>query len=132
MTIRTGEPDNAVRAHGLDLKLLQPWPGLEAPFRGAWCILRPGDVSEAHAHHERELFIALSGRAEVVCNGRRHALAAGDIALMRAATEHFVVNEHDEDFSYYAIWWGRSMSEDFLAHELRHEGGETDGADSTT
>ncbi|MEU7551360.1 cupin domain-containing protein [Streptomyces sp. NPDC044571] len=78
------------------------------------------------------MFIALSGRAVIVCNGRRHALAAGDIALMKAGTEHHVVNEHGEDFSYYAIWWGRDMSADFLAEELRRDGGEPTGAESAT
>ncbi|MFD5620920.1 cupin domain-containing protein [Streptomyces yangpuensis] len=115
MTIRRREPENLVRAHGLDLRLLHPWPGLDTPFRGAWCVLRPGDVTEAHAHHEREMFIALSGRAEVVCGDGRYELAAGDIALMRAGVEHHIVNGHREDFSYYAIWWGPEMAAEFLA-----------------
>lgn len=80
-------------------------------------MLRPGDVTGSHAHHEREMFIVMSGRAEVVCDDRRHALAAGDIALMRGGVEHHIVNEHDEDFSYYAIWWGPDMSADFLARQ---------------
>lgn len=119
VTIRKREPDNLVREHGLDLKLLQPWPGLDAPFRGAWCVLRPGDVSEAHAHHEREMFIAMSGRGDVVCGDRRHAFEAGDIAVMNGGVEHHIVNEHTEDFAYYAIWWGPDMSAEFLA---RHPG----------
>ncbi|WP_404953226.1 cupin domain-containing protein [Streptomyces sp. 147326] len=117
MTIRPREPENLVRDHGLDLRLLHPWPGLDTPFRGAWCVLRPGDVTDAHAHHEREIFIVMSGRAEVVCKGRRHALAAGDLAVMRAGVEHHIVNEHEEDFSYYAIWWGPDMSAEFLARQ---------------
>ena len=40
---RRCEPENLVREHGLDLKLLHPWPGLATPFRGAWCVLRPGE-----------------------------------------------------------------------------------------
>lgn len=115
VTVRRGEPDRLVRDHGLDLGMLMPWPGLNAPFRGAWCVLRPGDVTEAHTHRERELFIVMAGRADMVCNGRRHALRAGDLALMRGGIEHHIVNEHDEDFSYYAIWWGRDMSAEFLA-----------------
>ncbi|MFJ3204152.1 cupin domain-containing protein [Streptomyces sp. NPDC086989] len=122
--MRTAEPDHLLREHGLDLKLLHPWPGLETPFRGAWCVLRPGDVTEAHAHHEREMFIAMAGRAEVVCNGRRRQLAAGDIALMKGGVEHHIVNEHDEDFSYYAIWWGRSMAAEFLAGRPSHDAGD--------
>jgi mannose-6-phosphate isomerase-like protein (cupin superfamily) len=117
VSIRRLEPENLAREHGLDLKLLQPWQGLNAPFHGAWCVLRPGDVSMTHAHHEHELFIGMSGRAELVTGERRHEFAAGDIARMRPGVEHSIVNRHDEDFSYYAIWWGREMSADFLARE---------------
>jgi mannose-6-phosphate isomerase-like protein (cupin superfamily) len=111
------EQENLTRTHGLDLKLLQPWHGLDAPFRGAWCVLRPGDASKPHGHHEHEIFIAMAGRAEVVSGGRRHEFVAGDIAFVRPGVEHQVVNEHDEDFSYYAIWWDRAMSDEFLARQ---------------
>lgn len=113
--IRAGESDNLTRAHGLDLKLLQPWPGLVAPFRGAWCVLRPGDASRPHAHHEHEIFIGMAGRAEVVSGAERHAFAAGDVAFARPGVSHQVVNPNDEDFAYYAIWWDRAMSDEFLA-----------------
>ncbi|WP_322974221.1 cupin domain-containing protein [Actinacidiphila epipremni] len=115
VTIRAQEPDNLVRAHGLDLSLLHPFPGLDSPFRGAWCVLRPGDVTETHAHHDREIFIVMSGRGTLVEGGRRHEIAAGDLAYIKADVEHSVVNEHDEDFAYYAVWWDRAMSEEFLA-----------------
>ncbi|HVK24247.1 MAG TPA: cupin domain-containing protein [Actinokineospora sp.] len=115
--IRRQEPENLMRAYGLDLKLLQPWEGLNAPFRGAWCVLRPGDVSLPHAHTEHELFIAMAGRADVVTDGVRHQFAAGDIVFMKAGMEHFVANDHDEDFSYYAIWWDRTMADEFIGLE---------------
>ncbi|MEU8635435.1 cupin domain-containing protein [Amycolatopsis sp. NPDC048633] len=117
--IRRLEPGNLTRAYGLDMKLLHPWNGLTAPFRGAWCVLRPGDVSVAHAHHEHEIFIGMAGSAEVVTGDRRHAFAAGDIVFLRPGIEHHLVNApgHDEDFSYYAIWWDREMSAEFVAHE---------------
>ncbi|WUH91711.1 cupin domain-containing protein [Streptomyces sp. NBC_00433] len=114
VTIRAMEPDHLERAHGLDLKLLHPWAGLDSPFRGAWCVLRPGDISELHAHHDREIFIVMSGRGTVVAGGRRQEVAAGDLAYIRPDVEHSVVNEHDEDFAYYAIWWDRAMSAEFL------------------
>ena len=105
VTVRRREPENLVRAHGLDLKLLHPWPGLDAPFNGAWCVLRPGDVSEVHAHHEQEIFICMSGRADVVTDHGRQQLTAGDLALIRPGTDHSVTNPYGEDFAYYAIWW---------------------------
>jgi mannose-6-phosphate isomerase-like protein (cupin superfamily) len=112
--IRKSEPENLTRAHGLDLKLLQPWRGVDAPFRGAWCVLRPGDASEPHAHHEHEIFIGMAGRAQVASGGQRHEFVAGDIVFVRPGVEHRVINEHDEDFSYYAIWWDRAMSLEFF------------------
>lgn len=117
VTIRANEPDHLERAHGLDLKLLHPWPGLDSPFRGAWCVLRPGDVSEPHAHHDREIFIVMSGRGTVLAGGSRREVAAGDLAYLTPDVPHSVVNEHDEDFAYYAIWWDPAMSADFLASQ---------------
>lgn len=115
VTIRRLEPENLIRDHGLDLKLLHPWQGLEAPFQGAWCVLRPGDVSMPHAHREREIFIGMAGRADVLSGDQRLEFAAGDIAFVRPGVEHRIANTRDEDFSYYAIWWDRAMSAEFLA-----------------
>lgn len=111
------EHENLVRAYGLDMKLLYPWDGLTAPFRGAWCVLRPGDQSAQHAHHEHEIFIGMAGNAEVIAEGEAHEFAAGDLVFLKPGIEHYLVNNHDEDFSYYAIWWDRAMSDEFVAHE---------------
>lgn len=116
--IRRLEHENLTRAYGLDMKLLYPWNGLTAPFRGAWCVLRPGDVSVAHAHHEHEIFIGMAGAAEVVTGDQHHKFVAGDIVFLRPEIEHHLVNNHDEDFSYYAIWWDRAMSDEFVGHEI--------------
>lgn len=120
--VRRLEHENLIRAYGLDMKLLHPWNGLAAPFRGAWCVLRPGDVSDAHTHHEHEIFIGMSGRAEVVTGDLRHEFAAGDIVFLRPGIEHQVANDHDEDFSYYAIWWDSEMSAEFVAHDTGRAG----------
>jgi mannose-6-phosphate isomerase-like protein (cupin superfamily) len=115
--IRRREHENLVRAYGLDMKLLYPWDGLEAPFRGAWCVLRPGDASVAHAHHEHEIFIGMAGQGSVVTDGQRHPFVAGDLVFLRPGIEHYLANDSDEDFSYYAIWWDRAMSDEFAAYE---------------
>lgn len=114
---RRSEPENLVREHGLDLKLLHPWPGLATPFRGAWCVLRPGDRTDTHQHREQELFVGMAGRAEVVVGGQTLVMAAGDLMLMPGNVDHHVQNPHDEDFSYYAIWWDGVMAEEYLAEE---------------
>ena len=64
----------------------------------------------------------MSGRATVVTPGTRYDFTAGDIAFLRPEIEHHLVNETDDDFTYYAIWWDRAMSEEFVAHENRGTG----------
>jgi mannose-6-phosphate isomerase-like protein (cupin superfamily) len=117
MDIHRLENELVSRNYGLDFKLLLPWPGLNAPFRGAWCVVRPGDVSEAHAHGEHEIMIGMTGRGVLVSAGQRVDFNAGDIVHMPADITHSVRNELDEDFSYYSIWWDRAMSAEFLAEE---------------
>jgi mannose-6-phosphate isomerase-like protein (cupin superfamily) len=102
--------DNLEPAYGLLGQRLLPWPTLNAPFEGAWCVLAAGTESQPHAHHEYEIFIALSGAAEVVVDGERHPFAAGDIVRLPAGSTHRVVNDGPADFEYYGIWWDAEMA----------------------
>jgi mannose-6-phosphate isomerase-like protein (cupin superfamily) len=105
-------PDN-----GLLTQRLLPWPSLNAPFEGAWCVVRPGTASTAHSHHEYEIFIAMTGSAILESDGRRTAFNAGDIAYFEPGQSHQVINESDSDFQMYGIWWDPQMSQRF---ESRH------------
>ncbi|GAB6900177.1 cupin domain-containing protein [Kineosporia succinea] len=116
--IRKLDRDNLVQAYGLDSQRLLPWPVLNAPFEGAWCVLRPGDESTAHAHHEYEIFIAMKGSATLVVDGQESPFAAGDIVHLLPGSLHKVVNRGGDDFEYYGIWWDADMSGEFLA---RHQ-----------
>lgn len=113
--IRNLDRDNLTRAYGLDSQRLLPWPALNAPFEGAWCVLRAGDESTPHFHHEYEIFIALTGKAELDVDGERFAFIAGDVAHLPPGCTHKVVNDSAEDFEYYGIWWDADMSTAFLA-----------------
>lgn len=117
--VRRQEPAELAREHGLGLRLLQPWPGVDTPFEGAWCVLRPGDVTDTHTHSEREIFIGISGRGDLVTAAGRQVVEAGDLVSMRPGLEHRVENPNDEDFAYYAIWWDRATASAFLARGSR-------------
>jgi mannose-6-phosphate isomerase-like protein (cupin superfamily) len=106
------------RAYGLDGQRLLPWPQLNAPFEGAWCVLRAGTESTPHSHHEYEIFIAISGAAEVVVDSDRHPFVAGDIVRLPPGSVHRVVNDGATDFEYFGLWWDEEMSAKFIA---RHE-----------
>ena len=118
--IRSLDRANLTRAYGIDGQRLLPWPALNAPFEGAWCILRGGEESEPHSHHEFEIFIAMSGSAALVVDGEQRAFVAGDIAYLPPGSTHRVVNDGEADFEYYGIWWDAEMSGRFTA---RHEAG---------
>lgn len=116
--IRALDRANLTKAYGLDSQRLLPWAELNAPFEGAWCILRAGDESTPHAHHEYEIFIAVSGSAELDIDGERHPFTAGDIVHLLPGSMHKVVNDTPGDFEYYGIWWDTEMAGKFLT---RHE-----------
>lgn len=118
--VRRLDREHLERAYGLDSQRLLPWPALNAPFEGAWCVLRPGDESTRHSHHEHEIFIAIAGSAELIVDDERHPFSAGDIVRLPPGSDHGVVNDGDVAFEYYALWWDDRMSARFM---IRHAAG---------
>jgi mannose-6-phosphate isomerase-like protein (cupin superfamily) len=112
--------DALERAYGVDGQRLLPWAALNAPFEGAWCVIRARSASEPHAHREYELFIAMRGSATLEVDGVRTPFANGDIARLAPGCTHRVINDGDSDFEMYSLWWDQEMSERFVA---RHGSG---------
>ena len=121
MDIRKLDRAELERAHGLESKRLLPWPELNAPFEGAWCVVAPGGESTAHSHHEYEIFIAMTGRSTLVVDGSEREFAAGDVARLEPGSNHKVVNDGAEDFEFYGIWWDPDMSAAFFARHLSQQ-----------
>jgi mannose-6-phosphate isomerase-like protein (cupin superfamily) len=98
---------------------LVPWPALNAPFEGAWCVVEPNSATTAHAHHEYEIFIAMSGEGALLSRGERRPFLPGDVVHFPPETDHQVINESaNEEFQFYAVWWDRELSDRFVE---RHE-----------
>lgn len=102
--------DNQLRA-----QRLFPWPALNAPFEGSWCVVKPGTASGPHGHHEYEIWIAMTGEAEIISEGERVPFVAGDIVHFEPGRVHQVVNEGDADFQMYSVWWDAELAERFAA-----------------
>jgi mannose-6-phosphate isomerase-like protein (cupin superfamily) len=109
------QPDN-----GLAATRLMPWPELNAPFEASWCVVPPGGESGAHSHHEYEIWVAMTGSAEIICDGRRMPFVAGDIVHFPPQSHHQVVNGGAEEFQMYAVWWDADLVDGFAA---RHKAG---------
>jgi mannose-6-phosphate isomerase-like protein (cupin superfamily) len=119
MQIRTLDRANLTHENGLHAQRLLPWPLLNAPFEGSWCVIAPGTASTPHAHHEYEIFIAISGNALVECDGEPRAFRPGDVVHFRPGERHSVINDGEEDFQFYSVWWDADMTRRFVA---RHPG----------
>lgn len=67
--------------------------------RGGVHVYKPREIShkgEYHVHDHPEIFIALSGRAELRVNEVSHEFKAGDIVVIEEGEEHHVIaDEHD-------------------------------------
>nr|WP_107904819.1 cupin domain-containing protein [Streptomyces chartreusis] len=117
MEIRELDRDNLAPDNGLRAQRLFPWPALNAPFEGSWCVVPPGGASGPHSHHEYEVWIAMTGEAAILSEGKKVPFAAGDVVHFRPGTRHQVVNDSDADFQMYAVWWDAELAEKF---SVRH------------
>ena len=73
-----------------------------------------GGATGTHAHHEYEIFIALTGEAEVESEGERRPFRAGDVVHFFPHADHRVINEGPNEFQFYCVWWDTAMTEQFL------------------
>ncbi|MFE7797971.1 cupin domain-containing protein [Nocardia sp. NPDC057440] len=83
--------------------------GLAAPSRGSsensvWRFtLEAGNPGHAHAVSREEIFIALSGRAQVIIDGETGELCAGDALVIPAHTVFHLSVPGDEPFEAVAV-----------------------------
>lgn len=121
MDIHKLDRESLKRDNGLLTQRLLPWAALNAPFEGAWCVVKPGTASSPHSHHEYEIFIAMRGTATLESDGKRSEFTAGDIAYFTPGQSHQVINDSDSEFEMYGVWWDSEMTRRFTA---RHREGE--------
>lgn len=98
----------------LDAKRLLPWDAIDAPFEGAWCVVRAQTSSTPHQHEESELFIIISGTADVFIDAVPHPVKKGDLVSIPVGSEHYISNQTDEDFHMYTIFWSTDSARSFV------------------
>jgi mannose-6-phosphate isomerase-like protein (cupin superfamily) len=110
---RAGMPEE----YGVSVQRLVPWDALNAPFEGAWCVVAPGQATDAHSHHEYEIFIAISGEGALEAEGERSPFLPGDIVHFPPGVHHQVINAGDTDFQFYSVFWDSAMAGSFAARD---------------
>ena len=115
MEIRKLDRASKPEEYGAQCQRLVPWAALNAPFEGAWCVIAPGKATDAHSHHEYEIFIAISGEGALEAEGERSSFMPGDIVHFPPGVHHQVINAGEQDFQFYSVFWDAEMSANFTA-----------------
>ena len=107
--------DSLTHEYGCDTQRLLPWAVLNSPFESSFALVRAGTHSALHSHHEHEIYIGLRGEAVIECDGEKAPFRPGDVAFMKPGTQHHVLNDGDEDFEFYSVWWDEEMAKGFIS-----------------
>lgn len=79
-------------------RLAGPWEAVE------WATVPPGGVSGEHLHtRTEEIYLVISGVAEVRLNGQPHRLTRGGMALTRVGTSHALRNVGTDPVEWLVI-----------------------------
>lgn len=95
-----------------------PWDGLNAPFGSAYCVVAPSTTTLAHVNEpadEDELFICIAGHAKVIVGTQVFEVTQGDQVLIPCGINHYVDNDSDTPFAFFAIWWNGAGARTYLA-----------------
>jgi quercetin dioxygenase-like cupin family protein len=55
----------------------------------------PDAVLEEHSHHHEQITFLYEGEFDIIIDGDRHTMTAGDVCVIDGHTPHRVVNESD-------------------------------------
>ena len=116
------DSENLLHEYGLDTQRLFPWDVLNAPFEASWALARPRTRSQLHSHHEHEIFVAVRGSAVIECDGDETPFQAGDVAHFIPGKQHRLLNDGDDEFMFYSVWWDEEMSEKFIKRNRAEAG----------
>lgn len=95
--------------YGCLLRRIAPAPDFvdESPWGTAWVRLAPGKCTDPHAHDEDEMFIILSGVAQMKIGDEASPMAAGDVVRIPRNEVHSIANpDPAEELQFLSIYWG--------------------------
>ena len=127
MLVRRLDRDEFVRAQGMLVRPLFPWPGVfDSPFGSGWGIVEPGTTCAAHHHHDVETYVVVRGSGRLRVGDETVAVGPGDVVTLPPLSDHSLENtSQDEDLLYLTVFW---QDMDQLAEALAAGAAERAGA----
>lgn len=106
MHVRKLDPQDFVAAYDAAFQFLYPWEGVvETPFGAAWGLVKPGERTRSHMHHEGETFFIVRGRGTLKVGEESRSVSAGDMIFLPPLNGHELTNTAEEDLLFLTIYW---------------------------
>ncbi|ETW99093.1 class I tRNA ligase family protein [Candidatus Entotheonella palauensis] len=78
----------------------------EAPLNCHVLHLAPGARTATHNHHDCELWLIIAGRGELIVDGQRRTIGAGDVVQLEPLMCHEIANlSATEPLTFVTAWW---------------------------
>ncbi|MCR8842146.1 cupin domain-containing protein [Paenibacillus sp. SC116] len=76
------------------------------PFGSAWAIVKPGETSAPHVHHEHETFYITAGAGTMIIGEEEQKVQTGDVIYIPPHEQHALRNDSEnEDLIFITTWW---------------------------
>jgi methionyl-tRNA synthetase len=76
------------------------------PFTALWNVIKPGDATKLHRHHEVEAFFIVKGEGILSVEGERSEIEIGDVIFCTPLTHHTLINRSEsEDLFFINLYW---------------------------
>ncbi|CAO4843136.1 MAG: hypothetical protein FADNKDHG_01198 [Holosporales bacterium] len=104
MKIEKYNYDDLSLLFGIHAKLL---PIEDVPiFAGSMIgTLKKNEATKRHAHHEKEIFCIIKGKATVIFDNEIETLKVGDMVHFEACDPHILYNLEEEPLIFLSMWW---------------------------
>jgi mannose-6-phosphate isomerase-like protein (cupin superfamily) len=107
MRVLTSDSAALTSEFGIQVGRWTQYAGIgDTPFGAMWCLVPPGGRTETDCHSEREMWVVVSGNADVQLPGRTETAPAGTAVLLDSGEPHVMVNRSDEEpLVVLSLYW---------------------------
>jgi mannose-6-phosphate isomerase-like protein (cupin superfamily) len=107
MRVLVNDPATLTSEFGIQVGRWTQYTGIgDTPFGAMWCVVPPGGRTGTDCHSERELWVVVSGNADVQAGGRTETALTGSAVLLDSEEPHVMVNRSaEEPLVVLSLYW---------------------------
>ncbi len=105
MIISTYDADSLHRSFGIDLGEIDMGAVESMGVGAAWGRVAPGLHSDPHQHDETETFVIVSGRGDLIVDGKRTPVSPAMVLQFEPFETHYLNNTGTADLIFATFYW---------------------------